>query len=1166
MLTPNVIKALCNSVTWTRGGRLKLDGAVTELNVATAPAEITINAKVEGQSASYYRVQGKYDRKKGVLRTISCECPAFLKYSGICKHCVAVLLKCTELEAFSNPSSELPFSVLPVSGPPSAEHPFPGHSSSTPTSAPAARRKSASKPTPRPTTPELKRLLEQRISQKALLAGQQELYGKVRLEPIFFYDRKRLSAEFKIGAGRMYVVKDVIEFASHIVRQEDYEYGKNLRFVHSIQMFEESSRPLVLAVVNWVRQRIPNFGAGRYYGSNNRTISLTEENFIQFLLAVGEGSVQFNISGKKELLYEIVRGKAPRQLTIQGQKDGVLLTASPALFLSGMEYCATVADNSIYLEETEKLRPAEDFLHFLKENPGGSFFIQRSDVPAFNREILSRMEECFECRREDFDEKEYGIIPVRFQFYLDRPYKDAVSCRAAAVYGEEETARSYDLFDDKKDLLQRDREAEIAASVLLAGWQSSVSEELGRYEELPVEDGNPETDGNLETDGKPETEAKAGSFPSHRLLYLEGEDPLYAFLSGGLAQLEDCGEVFATAAFKNLTIRRQPKVTVNLSIKGGLLEFAYQAEAMEREEIREILAGYSRKKKFYRLRDGSFLDLENGDSIHTLYALKEDLNLTDAQMKSGKMTLPAYRALYVEEAVKESQEVDFYKNRECRAFLRDMKTVEDNDFSLPESLEEVMRPYQKYGFLWLKTLRHNGLGGILADDMGLGKTLQTIAFLLSESREPRPAGQRLSLVVTPASLVYNWGEEFRRFAPELTVTLAVGTAPERKALIEAAERSDVLITSYDLLKRDLELYEPLDFACQIIDEAQYIKNQGTQAAKAVKQIRSAFRLALTGTPIENRLGELWSIFDYLLPGFLYSYPVFRRRFELPASGEQGGETLARLRRMIHPFVLRRLKRDVLKDLPDKLEKNMGSEMAGEQRELYQAHVSRLRHFLEKQSDEDFEHSKLQVLSQLTLLREICCDPALVFDNYRGGSAKLELCMELIRNGVEGGHKILLFSQFTSMLERIGKRLSEEGISFYSLTGATPKKERMRLMQAFQQDVTSVFCISLKAGGTGLNLTAADMVIHFDPWWNLAVQNQASDRAHRIGQKQVVTVYRLIANGSIEEQIVKLQEKKRDLAEQVLQGETMGSGSFTREDLMEILGAPGKSEREEVTGK
>ena len=304
--------------------------------------------------------------------------------------------------------------------------------------------------------------------------------------------------------------------------------------------------------------------------------------------------------------------------------------------------------------------------------------------------------------------------------------------------------------------------------------------------------------------------------------------------------------------------------------------------------------------------------------------------------------------------------------------------------------------------------------------------------------------------------------------------------------------------------------------------------------------------------MENRLSELWSIFDYLMPGFLFGYQRFREEIEIPIVQNQDEQAMKRLQKMIHPFILRRLKKDVLTDLPDKLEKNMYAVLEGEQQKLYDAHVKRMQMILDKQSEEEFKTSKIQILSELTKLRQICCNPGLLFEGYEENSAKTDMCIDLIENAISGGHKILLFSQFTSMLEKLEQCLEERNISYYTLTGATGKEKRARLVEQFIQDDTSVFCISLKAGGTGLNLTAADIVIHYDPWWNIAVQNQATDRAHRIGQENVVSVYKLIMKGTVEENIVRLQEKKRELADQVLEGQGVLEGSFTREELIELL--------------
>ena len=517
--------------------------------------------------------------------------------------------------------------------------------------------------------------------------------------------------------------------------------------------------------------------------------------------------------------------------------------------------------------------------------------------------------------------------------------------------------------------------------------------------------------------------------------------------------------------------------------------------------------------------------------------------------------MPLFRALYLDELLAEKESVELKKNREYRKLIGKMRSYENGDYEVPQSLEAVLREYQRDGFYWIKTLKENGFGGILADDMGLGKTLQILAFLLSEKEQGKVGDELRTLIVAPASLVYNWKKEVERFTPQLSVCVMAGTAHERKELIKnQTSNVDVWITSYDLLKRDIELYQDIVFANEIIDEAQYIKNQTTHAAKSVRLVNSSFRMALTGTPMENRLSELWSIFDYLMPGFLYGYTRFRSEIETPIVSDKDEDAMTRLRAMIHPFILRRLKKDVLKELPEKQEEIVTVALSGEQEKLYQAHSQRLKMFLEDQNDEDFAQNKLQILAELTKLRQLCCGPELLLENYKGENAKLETCIELITQAIAGGHKILLFSQFTSMLDLIGEELKKAKIDYYRIDGSVKKEARMEMVEQFQnpQNQVSVFCISLKAGGTGLNLTAADIVIHYDPWWNKAAQNQATDRAHRIGQKHAINVYQLIAEETIEQKICELQQVKEDLAEEVLSGEGISSTQFNKDEIMNLL--------------
>ena len=625
------------------------------------------------------------------------------------------------------------------------------------------------------------------------------------------------------------------------------------------------------------------------------------------------------------------------------------------------------------------------------------------------------------------------------------------------------------------------------------------------------------------------------------------DDEAYRLLSEGLGELMKIGQVNCTDSFRAVNIRRRLPVKVGVSVSGDLMNLSIQSDDVSLRELADILKSYKRKKRYHRLKNGDFVDID--ETVGELSDMLDTMRLTPSELAKGSVSLPVYRALYLDKMTEKCDALRIHRDSCFKKLIKEFKTVSDSDFEAPEHLHGIMRNYQIFGHRWLRTLEKYGFGGILADDMGLGKTLQVIS-VLSAAKAEGNAGT--SLVVCPASLIYNWLEELSKFSPELHAVAVAGNQPERADIIENILQYDVAVTSYDLLKRDIALYENIHFNYQIIDEAQYIKNHSTAAAKAVKVISSRVRFALTGTPIENRLSELWSIFDYLMPGFLYGYETFRKELEAPIAKSGDPQATEKLRRMTSPFILRRLKGDVLKDLPDKIEEVRYAAFDTEQRRLYDAQVAHMKGMLEKSEQSEINKNKIQILSELTRIRQICCDPSLLFEDYRGGSAKRAACIDLVKSAIEGEHKILLFSQFTSMLALLESDLAAEGIAFFKITGATPKQERVELVQAFNTDATPVFLISLKAGGTGLNLTGADVVIHYDPWWNVAAQNQATDRAHRIGQTKIVSVYRLIAKNSVEEKILELQETKQSLADEILSGELGGIGSMSREELLALL--------------
>ncbi len=1105
MLNQQIINEITGPVIYSRGYELFCQNKVLSFKSKEQNGEIFMKAVVQGSGKKKYTVELVYNTFYENLSECFCDCPAFYNYDGLCKHCAAVLIECenrldiqsTIFDYIEKPGNDGKKRRLSDYISPESSHFLP---------------KSRAKET----TPAIKNLLRRQRIKSTLPFMQDTPYEKVCLEPHFKFSDNNAAVEFKIGTDTKYVLKNVFEFAQNLKSCTEYSYGKKLNFFHTLNAFEPLSQKIVKFILDWAAENSSYYIEYDYYSftptfSKLRQIPLNGTD-IELLFSILKDSpllIDLNSSGEK--IWRQTDNKLIRRMQITGKQDGIEVKSEPLTVFYSPHTVFTFREGLIYHENREALSAIQDFLSCLPELPGTSFYVDNNDIPMFCRELLPLLEKHYECERINFSEAEYGVEPVSFEIYLDAPQKDFITCKVYAVYGE----RKFEVYKKDEERSGRDAVKEIQVGNTVASYCNAYDEK------------------------------------EHAMVIAGDEDKIYELLTAGIPRLQTLGDVFVSDALKKIRVLHSGKMEMGISLSENLLELTMHTDKLSKEELIEILSRYDRKKKYFRLKNGSFIQTED-EGLQTLLSLRHDLNLTDAQLRQETVTLPGYRALYLEHELQELQDISVVRNKAFQKLIQNMKLVSENNFEVPASLESTLRSYQVTGFTWLKTLYHNGFGGILADDMGLGKTLQTIAFLLSEYLEAKYSDNRRALIVTPASLVFNWRNEFSLFAPNLPVKMVTGSADDRQEIIRSAQSRDILITSYELLKRDLEAYEDISFFCQIIDEAQYIKNHNTQAARAVKMIKSECRFALTGTPIENRLSELWSIFDYLMPGILYGYQRFRTEIEIPVVQNQDESAMNRLRKMVRPFILRRLKKDVLTDLPDKLEKNMYATMEGEQQKLYYAHVQRLRMMIDKQSDEEFKTAKIQILSELTKLRQLCCDPALIYEKYESPSAKSAMCIDLIQNAVAGGHKVLLFSQFTSMLENLQVKLKEAGISYYVLTGATSKEQRLKLVDDFNRDETNVFCISLKAGGTGLNLTAADIVIHYDPWWNLAVQNQATDRAHRIGQTNIVNVYKLIMKDTIEENILKLQERKKELAEQVLSGEELGSGSFTKEELLELL--------------
>ena len=632
--------------------------------------------------------------------------------------------------------------------------------------------------------------------------------------------------------------------------------------------------------------------------------------------------------------------------------------------------------------------------------------------------------------------------------------------------------------------------------------------------------------------------ASAGFRVGRENIRLSGTDAVFDFVGKGVKRLQEVSEVFMSRDFKRIVPRR-PILSGSMRMNGEKLELMLTRDGEPVDELLELMEALSRKRRYFRLRSGEFLDLNDLASWQEVAAGIYEAAIRDGnELNRDAIVLRAYRAGYLTSML-ENSGVKIELDEQVKALSQSLEKGGDQAEAPKMAAGIHLRDYQKRGYEWMAALDRMHMGGILADDMGLGKTAQIIALLLAN----REAG-RTSLVVAPTSLTYNWLSEFKKFAPDLSVTVLGGNGTQRAGLIRHITENgdvDVVITSYPLIRRDIALLNEYPFRFVILDEAQNIKNAGSVAAQAVKQLKADTRFALTGTPMENGVGELWSLFDFVLPGYLPGYNAFLRKY-------QDGENAEDLLKKIQPFLIRRLKQDVLEELPDKMETTLTARMTPEQEKIYRAALERLRPRINELLEEKGAgRGRIEVLSAITELREICCHPALVMNDYRGGSGKEELLLEVLPEMIRNGRRVLIFSQFTSMLKILRTRLEENGFSTMYLDGETPAGERLNLTERFNQGEGQVFLISLKAGGSGLNLTGADMVILYDPWWNPAAEEQATDRAHRIGQQKKVTVFRLVTGETIEEQVIELGARKKALFERLITpGETVFSAMTEQE--------------------
>ena len=1106
--------------TYSRAMRLARGKGVLPMakRAGTVGSTIGLAGRVKGSDGSYYSVTVDLDVSAGEVLDYSCTCPAAARYLGMCKH-------------------EIALALVSLGGVPAGEGPVavPRFACDSGRSGGADRPQlhaSGGAAVERPTSEGMSVLLGRSTRQRLDEAAAARPLGASRREharlvptlclPGLGSGEKNFLLKLSVARGAAsYVVKSIAAFAQACREGAEVAYGKRLSVIHVPSAFDEASWRLADLVTQIVESQVALDLRGTLNAlraqAPARALALSDADAIRVLDVLQGQGVEvelsdgfFNVCGDN---LQVSVGTPRPACTVTADAAGgldVRLSPEVRVLLSG-DACYVVDAARAQRTDEEFARKAAPVVSVLAT--AGSSHVSSRDVGEFCRSVLPVLRAwCDLAAPASLDQM---APPAPFFRFRIGEKDGSFFCDATVSYGDWSCVPGA---TEAQGQPQRDLAAEYHVCDVLADYFPLGGAALGE--------------------------------PDYRF----GEDDeelLFRLLTDGLSELDGLGEVLLSERLRGIRVRPAPSLSVRATVKSDLLNVELGASGLTKEELVEYLDGFSRQQRYVRLTSGDLVRI--GDNLKVAQELADGLGVSVEELAAGRAGLASARSLLIDALLERADGVRLERDAGFHRIVRDFESYGDADIDVPAGLEATLRGYQEDGFRWLGTLERLGFGGILADDMGLGKTLQVIAHVLAQKETGRGG---CTLVVCPASLVYNWMSEISRFAPGLAAVAVLGTKAARRVLIGGHEGADILVTSYDLLRRDVEEYAPLHLSRVVLDEAQYIKNPRAQVTRAVKCLDADVRLALTGTPIENRLAELWSIFDFLMPGYLGTRDQFAKRYEGPVeAGEHDGRRL--LRCAIGPFVLRRLKSEVLADLPEKTESVVYSQMSPRQRKLYLATQDRLAlqvQHMDKGGPRGPE--RLKVLAELTRLRQICCDPRLCLDGYEGGSAKLETCLELVSQARDAGHRVLVFSQFASMLDLIGQRLSAAHVTWFQLTGRTSKEARERLVRRFQAGEADVFLVSLKAGGVGLNLTAADVVIHYDPWWNVAAQDQATDRAYRIGQRRDVSVMRLVVEGTVEEKIVRMQEAKRDLAASVLDGEEVRSLLLTRDDLLALLGAGG----------
>ncbi|MFD0673275.1 SNF2 helicase associated domain-containing protein [Cohnella sp. GCM10027633] len=1119
-LTQRVIKLLCGPFAYERGETYHRARKVTfgAYDAEGARFEATVHGNVD------YGVGVEIAENGDV--SARCECPAFLNYSNYCKHIAAVLLNIHDIQhAGRAPVRAYAPSLLHGTGPGSAR----GAANSA--SQLAARYAHGLRP-------------EGGFVQgdQQVMDGLMGLFGaddrpqRTRAARTIFDARELLDVEFtvkpfpygfrkfmfgielKVGPKRLYIVQKIREFLDRIDRRETHAFTKNFSYEPEAHRFEGTNDAILAQLIliyrneRMVRETMNALYSGASGMSGDRMLLVPPAAWETLLPLLEQApSAQLEVGTETYAGISVSRQPLPLRFAFDAEEEasgsgeeGYRLEVNGLDELTVMEaYGVALHEGKLIRLAAEQGKRLSELKQLIESSRRQRIRIPKTQMEPFMERVIPGLSKLGEVNVAPAVAERIVRTPLKARLYLDRV---------------------------------RDR--------LLAGLEFQYDDVL--INPLEENDRKP-MEGrilirDLEREGQILALMEASPFVRTESGYfMDEEEAEYDFLYQVVPQLELLLQVYATSAVKTRIFvpNAPPRIRVEFDEKTDWLDCRFELDGYPPEEIKELLRSVEEKRKYHRLRSGSLVPLDTaafqeiGSFIDEMGATVRKLDMTGNLFK-----LPPARALHL---IDREQPGDAVKlGKKFRELLDNLRNPDNLDFPVPEQLAPVLREYQKFGYQWLRTLAHYRFGGILADDMGLGKTLQSITYLVSVLPEIRAQGLP-AIIVCPASLLYNWHSELRKFAPEIRAIIADGSKTERENALAQLEGTDVLITSYPLLRRDVDAYSEQSFHTLILDEAQAFKNDATQTAQAVKELRAKHRFALTGTPVENWIDELRSIYDAVFPELFQGKKAFA---EL---------SRAAVAKRVKPFLLRRLKRDVLTELPEKIETLQASDLLPEQKKLYLSYLAKLQKVtLKHLSDDGFQKHRIEILAGLTRLRQLCCHPALFVQDYAGGSAKFEQLLEIVEECRGAGKRALVFSQFTQMLGMIGKALSDRGVPYFYLDGSTPSAERLELCNRFNGGERELFLISLKAGGTGLNLTGADTVILYDLWWNPAVEQQAADRAHRIGQKNVVQVIKLVTRDTVEDKMYALQQRKKLLIEEVVQPGQEALSTLSEQEIRDIL--------------